>query len=60
MSPDECAKSSLDMLGYDRETRGHWKHRFLYWIASKLPDIIVNYSAKKAVEKILKTQATHQ
>lgn len=56
ISPEQCAKASIDMLGYDTVTRGHWKHRFIYWLISYLPGIIMSYSAKKTMSALLKKQ----
>lgn len=48
ISPEECAKSSLDKLGIETETQGHWKHRLVYWFISQLPESIVNYVVKSS------------
>ena len=61
ISPEECARSSLDKLGYDTETRGHWKHRFLFWLVNRLPKSVINYSAKKSLASLVsKKSSPHQ
>lgn len=54
VSTEQCAVASLDALGYDNVTKGHWKHRFIGWITAKLPNIIINYSTKTVMAKALK------
>ena len=42
VSADECAIASLNRLGYDNVTMGHWKHRLYGWVIRWSPQFIVN------------------
>jgi hypothetical protein len=41
-------------LGYNSITKGHWKHRLIAWLSSKLPTIIINAVTKSIMAKALK------
>lgn len=51
ISAEDCARSSLDKLGLDSETEGHWRHRFIAWLAGGIPKSIIAYNAKKTLRE---------
>jgi len=45
ISPNDCVRSTLDDLGFTRQTFGHWKHKILAGLLGLIPDWIFSQLA---------------
>ena len=56
ISPIQCANGILDCLGYEKETEGHWSHRFQGGLINLFPRIIQEYLGGLVIMYVLKKQ----
>jgi len=48
ITPEQCAEATLEKVGYESVTYGHWKHRVLATVSGAIPAEVRNFVSKKA------------
>lgn len=57
ITPEQCAEATLQKVGYESVTYGHWKHRVLATVSGAIPAEFRNFVSRKAFTQKKKTNS---
>ena len=53
ISPEECARGALNMMGKQTATNGHWKHRLQSFLVSCIPAGVTYAAEARRTRRLL-------
>lgn len=56
ITPEECARGALNLVGKERATNGHWKHRLQAFLILSLPPQVSYMSEARRTKRLLAEQ----
>ena len=59
ISPEQCAKSIIDSLGYDSRTAGHWKHKLVASAFDHTPQFLYDKLSHKIGSRYIEWRKVH-
>lgn len=53
ITPEECARGAMNMLGKTRATNGHWKHRLQSFLVECIPNEVSYMAEARRTARLL-------